>query len=194
MPVYGKCKICGKETRKRPSAVKRGEGQYCSAACRNIGRAVPIEVRFRQYVGPTTEAGCVLWIGCKNIDGYGKIDCRVRKRMVGAHRVAYELAHGPIPDGLHVLHRCDNPPCVNVEHLFLGTQADNNADMDAKGRRVSSHGERHRSAKLTEDLVREIRRRYSAGGISQPALAAEFGIDKAGICRLLNRKNWKHVL
>ena len=88
---------------------------------------------------------CVEWIGYTMPGGYGQSNGKL------AHRTAWETAHGPIPDGIEVLHSCDNPPCHNPEHLFLGTQADNMADMDAKGRRgvkeQSGHGTANRYRK-----------------------------------------------
>jgi hypothetical protein len=81
-------------------------------------------------------SGCLEWIGCRLPKGYGQI--RVSGKTAMTHRQAWELAHGPIPDGLNVLHHCDNPPCCDVLHLFLGTQAENNADRALKGR---SHGQ-----------------------------------------------------
>ena len=82
-------------------------------------------------------SGCKAWIGAKFMrEGYGMIGIggRIGHKKKHAHRVAWELDHGPIPDGLCVLHKCDNPPCVNTEHLFLGTRADNNRDKTEKGR------------------------------------------------------------
>lgn len=78
---------------------------------------------------------CVEWTGAKNGDGYGSV--RYRGRVMRAHRVAWERAYGPIPAGLQVLHRCDNPPCVNLNHLWLGTNTDNIHDAIAKGRRAA---------------------------------------------------------
>jgi hypothetical protein len=75
---------------------------------------------------------CWEWLRYTNVDGYGRL--RWNEKYIGAHRVAWEKANGPIPGGMHVLHRCDNPPCVNPSHLFLGTNKDNMDDRDSKGR------------------------------------------------------------
>lgn len=86
-----------------------------------------------------TECGCLLWTGAADQNGYGVIT--VNRKPVGAHRVSWSLANGPIPGGLHILHRCDTPPCINPDHLFLGTPADNVADMIRKQRH--RFGRRH---------------------------------------------------
>lgn len=133
---------------------------------------------------------CWPWTGCKNWAGYGKVG--VENQLKGTHRVAWELTNGPIPDGLHVCHRCDNPPCCNPDHLFLGTRSDNMRDAWAKGRGVHQvmHGEQHGMAKVTEADVREIRTRYAAGGVTQAALAAVYGISDVQVSNIVRHKNW----
>ncbi len=111
--------------------------------------------------------------------------------MLLAHRISYELAYGPIPDGLNALHTCDNPPCINVEHLFLGTQQDNMDDKMAKGRQA--YGEYQGSAKLSDDIIREIRRRYDAGGITQEQLGREYHVHQTVVCKAINYEIWKYV-
>lgn len=107
-----------------------------------------------------------------------------------SHRAAWELTHGPVPDGLFVLHRCDNPPCCNPAHLFLGTRGDNNRDARAKGRHV--HGERVGTAKVTENEV-ILMRGLAAGGILQKDLALIFGLQKMQVSRIVRRERWAHV-
>ena len=103
------------------------------------------------------------------------------------------MANGPIPAGMQVLHRCDNPPCVRPDHLFLGTNKDNVDDKMAKGRHKCPHGTDHHRAKLTEDQVREIRRLRSAGEEIKP-LAKRFGVTHPLISAIANRRIWKHVV
>lgn len=111
-----------------------------------------------------------------------------------AHRLAWTLLFGPIPEGLSVCHRCDNPPCVNPSHLWLGTALDNARDKVQKGRmrRGDSRGERNGHAKLTEDQVRVIRQRVKAGE-TQTALAAEYGVHLITVSQLVRRLTWRHV-
>jgi hypothetical protein len=139
---------------------------------------------------------CWLWQGRVNERGYGLIDKGGHSRHGGrpllAHRVAYELAHGSIPDGLFVCHSCDTPRCVNPDHLWLGTNADNAADMARKNR--SNQGERCPSAKLTAERVTEIRRRWAEGGVQQKALAAEYGVSRGVVSEILSGKSWRHLL
>jgi len=138
---------------------------------------------------PEPNTGCFLWTGTTT-GGYGRV--RRGKRTHYAHRVAYELLVGPIPEGMCVLHRCDTPPCVNPAHLFLGTIADNNQDMVQKGRGIAKSGEQHCRARLTEDDVLAIRARAAAGETQRP-LAREYGVDQATISNIVTRKSWKHV-
>lgn len=156
---------------------------------------------------------CWEWTGARNKkSGYGQL----KYRGVGllAHRTAYELAKGPIPDGLWVRHDCDNPPCCNPDHLRLGTHGDNMKDMVKRGRHSSilspermprgerhglvknperaARGEQHGSAKLTDDIVREIRASHAAGA-SINSLARKYGVNKRGIQFIVRRKTWRHV-
>lgn len=136
-----------------------------------------------------TNGGCWLWPK-PNGDGYGKliVGGKIRK----AHRVAWEFFCGPIPEGLHVLHRCDVPLCVNPDHLFLGTHQDNMDDRKAKGREASFVGSNHPEAKLDEEAVRFIRSEV-ASGRSRRDLAALFGVSYSCICLVMQRRSWSHV-
>lgn len=137
----------------------------------------------------TKTESCWYWTGyCHRRSGYGHV--RVGSRMVHTHRVIWEFTHGPIPAGLCVLHTCDAPPCVNPAHLFLGTQLDNIADRDEKGRGGAAHGEAHGRSKLTDTQVRQIRAR---AGESTRDLADEFHVDRTQINRVLSGKHWAHV-
>lgn len=111
-----------------------------------------------------------------------------------AHVWAWEDAHGPVPEGLCVLHRCDNPPCVNVNHLFLGTQGDNNRDRHAKGRSVmpDQRGEAHSQARLCESQVRKLRS-MATEGVDRGRLAAEFGISRNHVNGIVARRAWRHA-
>lgn len=148
--------------------------------------------RFWSRVARGAPDACWPWLGSLEVSGYGKISYRNRRRRV--HCVAYELANGsPIPAGLFVCHSCDNPPCCNPAHLFLGTTADNMADMVAKGRAPQPLGERHRLAKVRAYQIPLIRARYAAGGTSYRLLAAEYGVTKDAIKKIVGRQTWRHV-
>lgn len=123
--------------------------------------------RFTEQLSAPTERGCILWMGCKIGRGYGAFSAG--GRCYTAHRFAWEVANGPIPDGMWVCHVCDEPACCNVGHLFLGTARENTADMIRKGRD-------RRRARLTDAQVAEIRMRRSAGE-SVRELAAEFKVS-----------------
>lgn len=145
---------------------------------------IPSIDRFFRYVGRKQPDGCIQWTGCTDNDGYGIFDHRK------AHRVSYETFVGPIPDGLSVLHRCDNPPCLCPTHLFLGTTADNMRDKASKLRVA---GEKNPRAKLTERIVREIRTRHKIGGVKQTDLAKEFGTTPSTVHCIVKGQTWRHI-
>lgn len=132
---------------------------------------------------------CIEFVGYRNEHGYGRRT--INGRPVLAHRAAWVAEHGPIPPGMVVMHVCDNPPCINVEHLRLGTVADNVRDMDRKGRRrtVAHPGERNGNAKLSGARVRKLRDRY-ASGARQVDLAEEFGISQQLVSRVVRGEVW----
>ncbi|HQZ36793.1 MAG TPA: HNH endonuclease [Ilumatobacteraceae bacterium] len=136
--------------------------------------------------------GCIEWTGYRDKKGYGQLKVE-GSRMERAHRQAWMLANGPIPDGMCVCHRCDNPPCVNVEHLFLGTRAENNADRHAKGRSAKGQsGEANPTAKLTAADVRKIRK-MAAEGMSNMAIAAAFNVSNQNVSIIVSRQSWKDI-
>lgn len=133
--------------------------------------------------------GCWLWQGSVAPQGYGKLS--YGGRHVRAHRVAWELTHGPVGSPrLFVCHRCDNPRCCNPGHLFLGTPADNSRDMVSKGR--AARGERNPHSTLTEARVVEIRRR-AAEGEAFRSIGRSLNICKTHVSRIVNRRWWAHV-
>jgi hypothetical protein len=140
--------------------------------------------RFWDKVDKTSK--CWIWTAAKDKDGYGyfKLDGHTRK----AHRVSYEDTYGHIPDGLNVLHSCDNPPCVRPDHLFSGTLLENNDDRNAKGRTAA--GERNGQAKLTWQKVIEIRKQYQAGIKKYRLLAAQFGVSCRTIAHIVKKDEW----
>lgn len=132
---------------------------------------------------------CWEWIGYKTADGYGQY------YHVGAHRIAYYLAHGNIPMGMCVLHRCDNPVCVNPEHLFIGTDRDNVLDMISKKRGAYYDGRSNGDArKLSECQVLEIRKFYKSGNFTQAELGRKYKTDKSNVGSIVKGKTWRHLV
>jgi hypothetical protein len=138
-----------------------------------------------------TSGDCWVWTGSVDRVGYGKISLSAREGWIRAHRASWELHHGPIPPGLFVCHRCDNPPCIRPDHLFLGTHAENMRDASRKGR--VHLGERDGQAKLTAQSVVEIRTRYAAGGVTMAALGAAYGVNPSTIHDAIHGIQWGHV-
>jgi hypothetical protein len=136
---------------------------------------------------------CWPWKGARTPEGYGVMVRQYRPlRRYRSNRLAYELLVGPIPEGLHVLHRCDSPPCCNPAHLFLGTQADNNRDRARKGRNGGHkiRGAANGRAKLSPSDVAAIRRAYEEGA-TQDALAVGFGVSQPQISRIVRREQYE---
>lgn len=164
------------------------------------------------------DGGCWEWIGHKDKGGYGK--CNFNDKGFRAHRASYIIAYGNIPEGKLICHKCDRPSCIRPDHLFLGTNLENIADRNSKGRQskgekhaaimrsrdlrgdknparihpeLMPRGEKSGTAKLTELKVIEIRKRYAAGGTTQKKLGAEYNVHFTLIGYIVNRKVWAHV-
>lgn len=139
-----------------------------------------------------TESGCHLWVGRVGGNGYGQVRKRIdgKRRYFYAHRIAWEQANGPIPAGLCVCHRCDVPSCVNPAHLFVGTQAENVADRDRKGRGRAAKGALSGVSKLTEEQVLSIKK----DGRVLREIAADYGIGKSQVSRIKRNETWEHLL
>lgn len=166
---------------------------------------------------------CHIWTALRSRGGYGQLTLG-RGIVTKAHRVAYLLYNGPIPDGAWVLHKCDNPPCCNPDHLWLGDAKDNARDRESKGRgnqpkgvlngrstmpwrtargdrsgarmrpEKLARGEKSPSAKLTDGMVRRIRERYATGAYSFVSLGLEFNVSRTAAGHAATFKSWKHIV
>ncbi len=138
----------------------------------------------------TEAAGeCREWSMARQASGYGATWCG--GKVVGTHRLMWQLARGPVPHGMHVLHKCDNRPCINPDHLFVGTNAENVADKMKKNRQ--SNGNTMASAKLTAADVRKIRSLWRAGRHEQREIAKMFGISPTNTHVIIANKTWRHA-
>jgi hypothetical protein len=153
-----------------------------------------VETRFWEKVERPTPDQCWRWVGNVNDQGYGVLrrpGTAATHRVWLAHRLSWEMHFGKIPDGLCVLHRCDNPSCVNPAHLFTGTREENNADKKAKGRQPHNIGSTNPNAKITEDKAREVRE-LVASGVTQMKVASIFGIKQPQVSRIVRGENWRN--
>lgn len=185
------CGTCGKTFAVTPSALKNGEGHFCDIDCYNSSKKRPVEVRFWECVERTET--CWLWRGTIDAKGYGTFFHTGKSHL--AHRVAWELCRGEIPEGLLVCHNCpgpqgDQPLCVNPNHLFLGTYRDNTQDAIRKG--TMSIGERNANSRLTAQDVKDIRAAYATGQTAG-RLAAIYHVHRHTIWMIVRGKSWSHV-
>ena len=173
------CPICQRSFSVHISDIKRGAGKFCSTSCYHLGRTRPLHVRFWEKVNKTDT--CWIWTGGRKRKpwDYGVIGLKRGHAILSAHRVSWELHHGQIPHGICVLHHCDNPPCVNPAHLFLGSLQNNTHDM------LRTH--RHK-VMLTDAQEQDIREQYTSGCLSQTMLAKTFGVGQSTISRILLKK------
>lgn len=201
------CGYCGEEFHEYRSRIADGRGKFCSkACCLAAGRpTLPIIERFWSKVnkdGPIIRPDlgpCWVWTAATLEKGYGALHIKPENRRnsvrghfaIGAHRFSWELINGPQPKGMQVCHKCDNPPCVNPDHLFLGTNADNVADMIKKGRQA--RWEKNGHAKLTLEQVREIRRTYVPRKGMLRIFATQFSVSVGAIHGVLFGGNWKGI-
>ncbi len=149
------------------------------------------------------ENGCWPWIGAVNRRGYGVTS--INHRLVTTHRLAYFYEHGSFPDGLCVCHRCDNPPCCNPAHLFIGTTQDNTADMVRKKRQSSGEkhskaimpgryrGIAHYAAKMTEAEVLNVRRLFDVENLSPRSISKTLNLPWRRVQKIAYRQTWKHI-
>lgn len=154
-----------------------------------VGCGGSVKDRFERIGWTLTSTGCWEWNGAKNSDGYGSF--RVNKVMVGTHRVSYSIYVDSDIDGQIVCHTCDNPPCVNPAHLFLGTQNENIQDCVTKGRRSPQGGSKNHNTKLTEIQVDEIRKLWDRPEkVTQQFIADRYNVSQRTISLIVRGETW----
>jgi hypothetical protein len=212
------CETCDEVFYRVPSRIAKSGGRWCSRDCYDAARRDrPLESYAETFWPRVDMSGgpdaCWEWQGARNRSKYGNV--RIHDKTYLTHRIAWELANGPVPEGDDVLHHCDNPPCCNPRHLWTGDARANGLDMVAKGRhraalypgrepRGDQHyahthpelvlrGEKSGKAILTEVQVLAIREQYATGSVMLSELATDYGVTISAIWRIVHRKNWRHI-
>lgn len=203
------CFVCGKEFSVIPS--RKDKAKTCSLKCWNSHQASlkkpPVERRYRktrdgrkitaqekiEERSSIKENGCIEWNLKINRSGYASMQHDGKSWLV--HRLVWTFKHGEIPEGMCICHKCDNRKCINIDHLFIGTHADNMQDMAQKGRSNSGryHGEMHGLSKLTESDIHEIRSALSSAKSKDGTsgrLAIQYGVSESTISLIKNNKIW----
>lgn len=184
------CPICGADYQmqawERPGRFARR--LTCGRKCASVMRTSPFAARFASHTKRNPASGCLEWQSYTDSWGYGRISQGPNGEVL-AHRVAFILAHGPIPAGLYICHHCDNPKCVEPTHLYAGTAKDNTRDAVARHRFPDRKGGKNVRAKLTPDQIREIRLTRRKGAV----VAKEYGVHRGTITAIRSRRTWGHV-
>lgn len=183
------CKRCGKKL--TPKQVKSGN-LFCGYECSNRqmadNRRLPESKRFFEHVDKTDD--CWIWTSAIDKDGYG-VFADGNRKYNKAHRFSYKLAYGVIPKGKIICHHCDNPSCVNPEHLYAGTYKDNTRDMFKRGRNPKQDGENNHNSVLSWNKVRKIRKMWASGNYTQAEIANEFNVSRGCVLGVIYNINWK---
>jgi len=192
--AYWVCKcVCGKVKEVRAVYLRSGKSLGCG--CRSRYDVTKQSERFNKKYTKVVTTGCWEWNGPFTRGNYGTFT--VNKKQYRAHRYAYSTLVGEIPENMLVCHKCDNPKCVNPEHLFLGSHLDNNHDMHSKGRAPKTNpkiaGVNNKVAKLTDNDVRTIRD-LAACGVSKAEIGRKYSIRDSHVCKIVLRQLWRHVV
>lgn len=171
---------------------RRPNGRISSVMERGEDYSQVLRLRLENGVKKVGE--CLIWQGAKGPKGYGQIRISwPESKCKLTHRLAWELAGNDLPEGLDVCHKCDTPSCINVEHLFLGTRAENMQDMARKGRSSDTRGEKSGKAVLTNGDVAIMKELYSVGR-TQAYIASLYEVHPAHVSRILSGKRWPHMV
>lgn len=152
---------------------------------------IPAVERFISKFIVDKKSGCWVWSGPVSKDGYGIFRESSDIKSMAAHRASYRIFRGKIKEGMFICHKCDNPPCVNPDHLYVGTPQDNSNDMVKRNRSLA--GEKNYKSKLNDWQVIKIRELWDSGELSQRDLAIVFGVTKTSIVQIVKRNSWKHI-